>query len=164
MNTLILKARVMVRGTKIEILKREILFSTNPWSWGHYMGCFQRRKILVNFCCLNVDLSHEEVKNVLKNASFFKTWGLFLIMRLGAVYFGERQPKHICIDSLYRWSDCIGSISQIGKKVLSKIVKITFFGHFYLKWRKIVKKVVFWEINGLKVRIHLWVWYQLTSN
>ena len=102
MNAVLLKGRVMVRGTKIEVLKREILFLTNPRSWGHYMGCFQRKKILVNFCCLIDDLSHEEVKNVLKNASFFKTWGLFLIMRLGAVYFCERQQKHICIDPPYR--------------------------------------------------------------
>ena len=102
MNAVLLKGRVMVRGTKIEILKREMHFLTNPQSCGNYILCFQRKKTLVNFCCLNVDLSHEEVKNVLKNASFFKTWGLFLIMRLGAVYFGERQPKHICIDPPYR--------------------------------------------------------------
>ena len=87
MNAVLLKARVMVRDTKIEILKREILFLTNPLSSGHYMGCFQRRKILVNFCCLNVDLSQEEVKNVLKNAPFFKKMGAFFNNEVGSCIF-----------------------------------------------------------------------------
>ena len=92
LNAVILKGRVMVRGTKIKILKWEILFNTNPRRWGHYMGCFQQKKILVNFCWLIVDLAHDEFKNVLKNGSQIETWGLFKILGLGVPYFGERSP------------------------------------------------------------------------
>ena len=50
MKAVILKRRVMVRGTKKKgFWSEKYFFLTNPRRWGHYMRCFHRKKFWSTF-------------------------------------------------------------------------------------------------------------------
>ena len=129
MNAVILKARVMVRGTKIKILKWEILFLINPRRWGHYMGCFQRKKI-GQLLLTNCWPSPLWIQKCPKNWVSDWNMGAFFNNGVGSHIFRWKTAQTHMYRSHIPPGPLYGLYFENRKKVLSKIAKIRFFGHF----------------------------------